>query len=375
MKKFDLATIRQDFPIVDECVYVNHAAVAPLPRSVHEAMNAQAVLRMTQTSSAWELAKPLYHEGRELAAELVGCSAEQIAWIQNTSHGISQIAAGIDWQAGDNVVVPEHEFPSNYYAWQNLAECDVELRQVQTVQGRLLPAEVSKQVDPRTRVVTMSHVQYFNGFKCDIAAIADICRRQDALFVVDGTQSVGAINIEVSDGVDALVVSAHKWMMGPLGIGFMALSQRALERIKVQQVGWLSISDPFNFRKSLDLLPDARRFEPGTENSAGIYGLTERLRTIDTLGAGAIEARVLALTDQLCEGAMQRGYQVTSPRGEDEKSAIVTFYHPKIASEGIIERLTEADIHASLRSGNIRVSPHYYNIEAEIDFVLETLPQ
>ena len=374
MNHFDLEQIRQDFPIVDRCVYVNHAAVAPLPRSVSEAMMVQMQRHMLHASSAWDLAKPVYREGRELAAKLVGCSAENIAYIQNTSHGISQIANGLPWQAGDNVIVSDREFPSNYYAWANLADRGVEIRQIPVADGRLTADKIAAHIDARTRVVTMSHVQFFNGYRCDVAAIAALCRQNDALLVMDGTQSIGAIQIDVSLGVDALVVSAHKWMMGPLGIGFMALSQRALEQIKVQQVGWLSINDPFNFRKELDLLPDARRFEPGTENSAGMYGLVARLREIDRIGAQVIENRVLSLTDRLCDGVQRYGYRVTAPRGAGEKSGIVTFRHPHIDSVDVMARLESAEIRASLRAGGIRISPHYYNSETEIDFIIETIP-
>ncbi|MEM7117853.1 MAG: aminotransferase class V-fold PLP-dependent enzyme [Chloroflexota bacterium] len=374
MTPFNLQAIRQDFPIVEHAVYLNHAAVGPLPRSVETAVSRFYQMRLTQTAAVWDLAQPEYERGRALAAKLVNGQAENIAYIQNTSHGVSLIANGLAWQPGDNVIVPAREFPSNYLVWQNLRQHGVEVREVAVENGRVTAAQIAPLIDAQTRVVTLSHVQYFNGYQVDLAPIGDLCHQHDALLIVDGTQSIGAITLDVARcGIDALVVSAHKWMLGPLGIGFMALSDRAMEQIEVAIVGWLSVQDPFDFVPNKVLLADANRFEPGTENGAGKFGLLARLEQIDAIGADVIETRVLALTDRLCAGVEARGYRVTSHRGEREKSAIVTFDHSAHAGELLLQRLQQVNIQASLRHGAIRISPHYYNSEAEIDLVLETL--
>ena len=374
MSEFDLTAVRQQFPIVNDCVYVNHAAVGPIPRRVQQAMHEQIDLHLTQIDTSREAVLARYAQGRQLAGQLVGARAEHIAYIQNTSHGVSLIANGLDWQAGDNVILPELEFPSNYLAWLNLKDKGVELRFMRAENGRLHANQLHQLIDQRTKAVTMSHVQFYNGFKCDLAAFGEICQTHEALLVVDGTQSIGAVTADVSAmGVDALLVSAHKWMLGPLGIGFMALSSRTLERLAVMAPGWLSVNDPFTFRRELDWLPDARRFEPGTENGAGIFGLTARLAQIADTGADVIEQRVVALTDRLCESLAQRGFEITSPRGADERSGIVTLIHPRLPSAELFAQLTQANVRASLRNGAVRVSPHYYNSEDEIDFIMSTL--
>ncbi|MCB8945801.1 MAG: aminotransferase class V-fold PLP-dependent enzyme [Ardenticatenaceae bacterium] len=375
MSGFDVTAVRREFPITENCVYVNHAAVGPISRRVQQAMQEQSELHLTQIDTSREMSLARYEEGRRLAAQLVGSRPEQVAYIQNTSHGISLIANGLTWQAGDNVVLPELEFPSNYLAWLGLQAQGVELRFMKTENGRLLPDQLHQLIDQRTKVVTLSHVQFFNGFQCDLAAFGDICQQHGALLVVDGTQSVGALRVDVGAmGIDALVVSAHKWMLGPLGIGFMALSPRALQRLKVAVVGWLSVERPFEFRRQLDLLPDARRFEPGTENGAGMFGLTARLAQIQETGAQVIERRILALTDQFGEGLHQQGYTITSPRGLNERSGIVTFTHPHLATEQLFTQLNQANVRASVRNGAIRISPHYYNSEDEMDFIVNSLP-
>lgn len=367
MSHFDLAAVRQEFPIVDQCVYLNHAAVSPISRRVHAAMVEQATLHLNQGDGAGGIDEPRYRRGRELAARLVNGAPERIAYIMNTSHGLSQVANGLTWRAGDNVVLSEMEFPSNYLIWSHLEAQGVELRRVPVPDGRLTADKLRPLVDSRTRVVAVSQVQYYNGFRVDLAAFGQLCREVDALLVVDGTQSIGALRADLDGmGIDALVVSSHKWMLGPLGVGFMAFSERGFARIQPTIMGWLSVNEPFAFRRELDFLPDGGRFEPGTENAAGRFGLVARLEQIHETGAAVIEARVLALTDLLCEQLAANGFQVTSHRGEAEKSAIVTFIHPRIPSETLYERLAAANIKASLRSGAIRISPHYYNSENEI---------
>ncbi|MCB0000397.1 MAG: aminotransferase class V-fold PLP-dependent enzyme, partial [Anaerolineales bacterium] len=230
-------------------------------------------------------------------------------------------------------------------------------------------------IDGRSRILAVSYVQYSSGFRSDLAKLGQLCRDHDMLLVVDGTQAVGAMQIDVTAaGVDVLAVSAHKWMLGPLGIGFMALSDRALERLAVKKVGWLSVRNPFQFNYVLDLLPTAERFEPGTANSPGIFGLGATVEMLLATSQARIEARILALTDLLCAEVERHGYEVITPRGVGEKSGIVIFRSGRHDSQMLLERLTAVNIAVSLRNGGIRVSPHFYNTEAEIEQLVAQLP-
>ncbi len=375
MTAFDLAAVRADFPITVRCTYVDHAAVGPISRPVQAAMVEQATLQMDWCSLRSDVWRNRETRARELAAALVNAAPERIAMIQNTSHGLSIVTQGIDWRAGDNVVLAACEFPSNYYPWINLEARGVEVRLAARDDGRPAAADLAPLIDARPRVVAVSQVQFMTGFRSDLGPIAELCHGQDALLVVDGTQGFGAMTIDLAaTGVDVFAVSAHKWLLGPLGIGFLALSDRAFERLSVAAVGWLSVEQPFAFNYRLDLLPDARRFEPGTENAAGISGLHAALQMIADLGAMAIEARVITLTERLCDGVRSKGYKVLSSRRPGEASGIVTFRDDGERTAQALERLAAANILVSARAGGVRVSPHHYNSEDEIDYIVATLP-
>ena len=360
------AAVRALYPVAAHETFLNHAAVGPISTRVIAAMQAQLLRHATDPFRQSQLNAPVYREGRERAARLVGAAPERIAYIQNTSHGVSLLANGLGLRPGDNVIVPEREFPSNTLPWLRLEAAGVEIRRVAAIAGRMTVDAIRPAFDARTRVVTLSHVQYWNGHRCGVAAIGELCRPGGVHLIVDGTQSIGAMPLDIAaSGVDALVVSSHKWMLGPIGIGFLAFSARMLERIAVTTPGWLSVKDPFEFHNTLDFLPDARRFEPGTENGAGICGLTERLREIEDFGLAAIEARILGLNDEIAEAARRLGAEVDR-HAPAERSGILTFAFPGRDNAAAVKDLLAAKVRVSLRHGRIRVSPHYYNDSTDV---------
>jgi len=370
----ELASLRARYPITTRAVYLDHAAVGTISSGVEAAMHRQTSLHNTHIVDGRPEFGHRYAAAREAAARLVGAPPSMIAFIQNTSHGLSLLANGQNWQSGDNIVVPAMEFPSNYLPWIRLEAKGVEVRRLHTTDGRITPSQLSDLVDRRTRLVSVSAVQYYNGFRCDLAAFSQITRAHDALLVVDGTQAVGALTIDLAaTGIDALVVSAHKWMLGPLGTGFMALSDRMLDRTEVTQLGWLSVNDPFAFRREIDLPPGADRFESGTENSAGLFGLGARLAEIEEFGASKIEERILHLTAHMSECLLQAGFEITSPSDAGETSGILTFRHQGLNSDHAVETLKAENIFLSARHGSIRASPHYYNSQEEIERVAERI--
>ncbi len=362
---------RAELPYLRDVIYLDNAAVSPVPQPVRAAADRYNELTVRRLREVPELSQPIFDSGRALAAKLVGGAAARIAYVQNTSHGLSQVALGLDWRAGDNLVVPALEFPSNHLCWLQLEAQGIEVRKVQAQAGQIHPTDLAPHIDRRTRLVAISQVQFYSGFRVDIAGIGELCRKWDALLVVDGTQSIGALTLDVeASEVDVLVVSGHKWMMAPRGIGFMALSERALARITPRIVGWLSVREPFAFRRTLDLLPDARRFESGTPNGAGVFGLAERLRQIDELNPSAIEQRVIDHNRYLAERCASAGLEIVFRFHDRARSGIFLVRKPGVPASAVLASLTAARICASLRSEAIRLSPHYYNTVDELDQVV-----
>jgi selenocysteine lyase/cysteine desulfurase len=367
-----IAALREEFPSADAAIHFDHAAVGPISRRVADAMQrvcAEYVAGGFQNS--WR--NDIEHV-RAQAATLVGSQLGNIAFTQNTSTGLSIAANGLEWAPGDNVVLPEREFPSNFYPWLNLEPRGVRLRRVPAPDGHASIEAIADAIDERTRVVTVSTVQFSSGHRYDLDAIGELCRRHGALFVVDGTQSVGALMIDVDrSSIDVLAVSAHKWMLGPSGIGFVHVSDRALGCIRPDVVGWLSVTEPFAFDYRLELPSTADRYEPGTENVFGIVGLGAAISLFLEHGTHEVEDRVLSLTDHLCEQLHRIGCEVVSPRDGRQRSGIVIFTKPGTSAGDLHGVLTTAGVKCSQRGGGIRVSPHCYNTHEEIDTAIAAI--
>jgi selenocysteine lyase/cysteine desulfurase len=247
----------------------------------------------------------------------------------------------------------------------------VHVRRVPAPAGHATIEALRDAIDERTRVVTLSAVQFSNGYRYNLDEIGDLCARHGALFVVDGTQSVGALRIDVTQSqIDLLAVSSHKWMLGPSGIGFIHVSDRALEAIQPDIVGWLSVTNPFAFDYRLHLPTTADRYEPGTENVIGTLGLGAAISLFLECGPQWVEDCVLELTDHLCDRLRAGGCSILSPRNGHSRSGIVIFAKPGASPDELHVQLTAAGVRCAVRGGGIRFSPHCYNTEEDISTAL-----
>ncbi|CAG0993540.1 cysteine desulfurase / selenocysteine lyase [Anaerolineales bacterium] len=373
--EINLNHIREQFPVTKTCAYLNHAAASPLSLRATDAIRELMDDQLCHGYCNGDRWKEHYSQVRGMGAQLLHTRPERIAFIKSTSEGLGFAANGVNWHEGDNVVLPANEFPTNYNPWLNLSVRGVSLQTVPPRPDRTIPVEDIRQcIDSHTHVVAISFVQYYSGFRADLAAIGQLCRERDLLFVVDGIQGVGALDLDAEAcGADIIAADGHKFLLAPFSVGLMYVSPRALEHLSVSVVGWLSVNDPFNFRPVLDLLPDARRFEPGTENNLGIYGLGGALELFLETGMANVEGRIHSLTGLLNEGLLRKGYRVLSPREKSFQSAILVFNHPTQRNEAIKQRFDAENIIVSIRGGGIRVSPHFYNSEEEIEHLLSTL--
>ena len=373
--------IRTLFPVTEKYIYFNHAAVAPLSVRVRDAM-IHLVEDVTVNGSVnyfdW---CDTYERTRAAAARLVNAQAAEIAFMRNTSDGISAVANGINWRAGDNVITWGAEFPSNVYPWMRLAqERGLDLKMAPDHDGRVDTDELLSMVDERTRVVTVSWVQYASGFRADLRKIGRFCRERDIIFMVDAIQGLGGLKLDVErDSVDAFAADAHKYLLGPEGIALLYVSNRVIDRIKPTVVGWTSVKNYEQFHQTsvdykLEYRDGAGRFECGTLNTAGVYGLGAAIDLFLEVGPEKIEEYLVGLSDYLAQSLRAKGYQVIGSRKAGETSAIVTCRHDRHTPKELYKRLLTENILTAPRVGRLRLSPHFYNTREEVDRIIAALP-
>jgi selenocysteine lyase/cysteine desulfurase len=319
-----------------------------------------------------------YDSTRASAARLVNARPREIAFMRNTSDAISAVANGIDWREGDTVVGCNVEFPANVYPWMRLAaERGVGLKQAPEREGRIDAGELLSLVDDRTRVVAISWVQFASGFRSDLARIGRFCRDRDIIFMVDAIQGLGGLRLDVErDFVDAFAADAHKYLLGPEGVALLYVSDRVIDRIKPTTVGWTSVK---NYEQHLDYNLDYRdgalRFECGTLNTVGVYGLGAAIDLFLEVGPETVEEHLLSLSDYLAERLSAKGYSVVSSRRKGEASGIVTCTHERHSPGSLYHWLLSKNIITAPRANRLRFSPHFYNTREEVDRLIDALPE
>ena len=369
--------MRALYPITRRYAYLDHAAIAPLATPVRSTMD---VFLGRMTEEPFDLAhwERFRSQVRGRLAELVSVGPESIAFTKNTTSGLGLVAAGLDWEAGDNVVGVDREFPANIYPWMGLQRKGVELRLYRAEHGRLDVKALVQLCDRRTRVLAISAVQFWSGFRADLAALSVALKGRDVLLVVDAMQAVGAMRMDLATTrVDFLCAGAHKWLLGPIGAGFAYVGPRMMERLTPVPIGADSVlHDEEYFAYDLTLKPDARRFEEASPNYPGILGMGAAVNLLLRAGPSGVEDVVLRLADRLRAELPSRGYElVLKPRLPSERSGVVSFRHPRMVPAELHTRLREAGVIISLRSDFLRASPHYYNSDEDLDRLLEALPQ
>jgi cysteine desulfurase / selenocysteine lyase len=372
------AEIRKLFPALGQYAYLNSAAVAPMPLTALEAVNSQlrdVSEHGTLHFADWIAAKD---RARQRVGRMLNVTPNQIAFMRNTSDGLSSIANGIDWAEGENIVSFAQEFPSNFYGWRRIRDTfGVDLRLCPERGGRIDLNELTGMIDANTRVVALSAVQYGSGFKANLERIGRAAREVDALFVVDIIQGLGAMPFDLpAQFVDAAAGASHKWLCAPEGCGFLYLSARAREKVVPTIVGWISVDDPWHFGdREQDWKSTALAWESGTGSSSLFYGLDASLALLEEAGAENIQKHLEGLTDYLCEELAGRDYEVISSRLRGEKSQIVCIRNKAGWSPNDVGTALEREsVIVSVRGDRIRIAPHFFNNEADIDRLLAALP-
>lgn len=363
---------RGEFPITRDLIYLNHAAVAPLSAPAANAIKGLVDDVCCYGSLHYDKWMEGYAGLRTAAAKLINASASEIAILKNTSEGISTVAEGLDWKAGDKVIVFEEEFPANYYPWVRLERRGVKV----TALSIYDPIEKIAAAVEGARLLAVSYVNYLSGFRVNLQQIGELCRAYGCFFFVDAIQGMGAFPIDVEAcHIDALAADGHKWMLGPEGNAVLYVREKWLDAIQPVEFGWTNPAKYADYAsRDMTLRPDAGRYECGTLNTAGCFGQRAAIEFLLQIGIDNISSTIHSLADQLEASVRAKGYEVVIQRTRDNGSGIVTFRHPSIDCRPIVSALGRNRIVATSRQGWIRMSPHFYISPENIEHVVEILP-
>lgn len=366
-------------------IYFNHGASSVMPTSVVKACIEGVRLSAEYSVNGEARAKciDVKNRTRRLAAELIGASAGNIAFVANTSTALSLISLAIPWKRGDNVVTATTENPATVVPWQNLRHLGVEVRYLPADRDDLIDLDtLPDYIDKRTRLVALSLVQYSTGQRLDLARVSDLCRKRGILVSADAVQAVGAVPVDVASlGVNFLSAGAQKWMMGPRHIAVLYADDVALDMIRSPIVTESNVADigaeeeqPTTGIPGLKVHQGALRLEAVPyANFAGLFGLRQALDNICNVGKAALYRRLHDITGELVEGLNALDGRVVSPRGGNEWSGIVSYAPNGPAAKDIVRRLYERGVCIAMRKGRLRICPHYYNTSAEVRRFLSIL--
>jgi|SRR5215469_15682297 len=363
---------RREFPVTERLIYLNHAAVAPLPKCSAQAMQAFAQDALQYGSLHYDEWLDTYEALRQSAAKLIGGHSNEIALVKNTSEGIATVAMGLDWRPGDTIVAFREEFPANIYPWRVL--------EAQRCYIKWLSIHDSLDVIERecegAKLLAISFVQYLGGKRADLNAIGRICHEHHVFFLVDAIQGLGAFPLDVETAhIDALAADGHKWLVGPEGCGVLYVRKDRQDAIFPREFGWTNVAGYNDYAsRDMTLRQDAGRYECGTLNTIGCYGLRASLDFLLGIGISQIGAAVEALADQLAEGAKAKGYSLLGERTPGTASGIVAVQKLGMDSRHIVRQLKDKGVIAAARQGWVRLSPHFYFSPEDIESAVEALP-
>jgi cysteine desulfurase/selenocysteine lyase len=370
----DLDKIRKEFPVTDKYAYFDHAAVGPLPKKTVE-----SVRRVTEEKYEgdlhWESWEETAEKVRQSVANLTGARGEEIALTFNTSEGIAIVANGLTYEKGSNIVTCDMEFPSNLYPWQALAKRQgLQLKVIRNRDGILRMEDFSEAIDARTRVVAISYVQYANGFKINLEELSKIAHENNACVVTDAVQALGQMPVDVSKlDVDFLATSGYKWLLSPISTGFLYVKHERLEELWPTIVGYRSDENSMDFGfREFQPAHTARRYEGGQLNFPGFAGMKESIALLQEIGLSTVQSNIHSLVDRMLDGLKRNTkVQIRSCLEEASRSGIINLACRE--PDSVAERLLERGIVISVRAGGLRISPHFYNTEGEIDKLVSEL--
>lgn len=366
------AKYRDQFPVTRQFVYLNHASISPLCRPAAEAMTRFIQDASNSGSLHYDEWLATYEGLRRSAARLINADKNEIAIVKNTSEGIATLALGLDWRPGDKIVAFREEFPANSLPWKRLESQGVSIEWLSCSD----PFEKIDSAARGARLLTVSFVQFLTGHRADLQTLGEICARHETLFFVDAIQGLGAFPLDVrSARIHALAADGHKWLLGPEGCGILYVQQDLQDSVEPAEFGWTNVVGAGESASGeIKLRPDAARYECGTLNTVGCFGLRAAIDFLVEVGIEPISHAVLSLADAVAEGVLRKRYELLAPRAPESSAGIVSFRRYNADSRLIVRNLKEKGFLAAPRRGWVRVSPHFYLSPQEIESFLQALP-
>ncbi len=359
------------FPVRERLIYLNHAAVAPLCKPAAEAMKHLADDCQNFGSRHYQDWLDAYEGLRVAAARLIHADRSEIALVKNTSEGIATVAMGLDWKPGDRMVAFREEFPANYYPWKRLEQKGIEVTWLSVADSLNRIAEAAR----GAKLLAISFVQFLSGYRAPVQAIGEICRASNCIYLVDAIQGLGAFPLDVRTcHIDALASDGHKWLLGPEGCGILYINQALQDRIEPVEFGWTNVAGYNDYgSRDMALREDAGRYECGTLNTIGCFGLRASIEFLLEVGPGKIAPVVQNLADRIADGVVKKGYELMGTRTPETGAGIVSFRKSGLDAAQLVQTLAAEGISVAFRAGWIRTSPHFYITPAEIDRFLDRL--
>ncbi len=363
------------FEFNTEIIYLNHASTGMLPKRSAEAMTEYIEALSCKGEPSIDGLLAMQVDFRNQASKLLNVSPEEIAFIRNTTDGLTLALHSIDWQPGENMIVQEDAFPASLYV---AAYCfpKVEKRYVPLNNGKDFYERLKQNIDEKTRAIVVDYVHFLSGYRLDLHMLSDLTRHKNIYLIVDGIQGLGAVSVDLKNtDVDFFTAGGVKWLQGPAGTGILYVRRQILDRLVPFRVGWASAEyeDLSNLYPVRPLIKNARRFQPVNDNYVGMIGLTESIKLIHEIGAKQVETEILELTDNVISRLEGIGCQILTPKQHSLRAGIVSFSHPQVDSKSIFERLQQQRIICSLREGWVRLAFHFYNAEDEFEQVFSVI--
>ncbi len=367
---------QQEFPVTRGRIFLGHAGVCPLPQRVAQAMGDCAAAGTLGDQEEFVMHR--IDDTRQAGAKLLHCQPDEIAIVGPTSLALSLVAAGLRFRKGDNILIYHDDYPSNVYPWMALAEKGVKVRLLNTRGlGIIRAIDVMGQVDEDTKLVALASNHFISGYRLEHDVIGKYLRERGILFCVDGIQTVGAFPTSV-EHVDFLAADSHKWMLGPCGAGLLYVRKDLQDKLNPPLYGWHNVSNPnFVAQETIEYRAGAAKFEAGTHNLVGLVGLLAAMELALEIGVENIARELLRKREWLVPALKARGYAVLNGEPKTENaSGITSFFLPGQELSGLHQKLAAAGVVTSLRTDRkgqkyIRLSPHFYNTDEELQRVLE----